>query len=263
MTEIADIVKNVPDLEVETFVHGAMCMSISGRCVISNYLAHQDANQGACVHPCRWKYHLMEETRPGEYFPVFEDEQGTYLFNSKDLCMIEHIPALVQAGITSFKIEGRMKTPLYVAMVTKVYRQAIDDYFEDPARYAANHAHYLDLLSQVSHRGYGTGFYFGAPDESAQSYETNEYEKQATFVAKVIEIREDGKLVVQERNKFSVGDTLRILLPKEIVEYHAEEIVNGNGERVESASHAEEIVTIPAPNHPVPVGAIMLKGDAR
>ena len=154
-------------------------------------MAARDANLGACVHPCRWKYRLVEETRPGEYYPIAEGEEGTYIMNSKDLCMIEHIPELIEAGIHSFKIEGRMKTPLYVAMVTKAYREAIDDYMKDPALYQEKKPYYLNLLSQVSHRGYSTGFYFGHPDEKSQVYPSSEYMKQMNFVAKVLERREE------------------------------------------------------------------------
>lgn len=247
------------DLDLEVFVHGAMCISISGRCLLSNYMAARDANLGACVHPCRWKYRLVEETRPGEYYPIAEGEEGTYIMNSKDLCMIEHIPELIEAGIHSFKIEGRMKTPLYVAMVTKAYREAIDDYMKDPALYQEKKPYYLNLLSQVSHRGYSTGFYFGHPDEKSQVYPSSEYMKQMNFVAKVLERREE-ELVIEQRNKFSVGDTLYFLMPQgEPLPYRVEEIRQEDGTARESANHAREILRIPAPQAEVLPGCIVMR----
>ncbi len=251
--------KGDPDLEIETFVHGAMCISISGRCLLSNYMAAKDANLGACVHPCRWKYRLVEETRPGEYYPVTEGEEGTYIFNSKDLCMIEHIPELIGAGISSFKIEGRMKTPLYVAMVTKAYREAIDDYCQDPELYESKKPYYLELLSQVSHRGYNTGFYFGHPDQNSQVYDSSEYIKQMNFAAKVIGSK-DGNLLVEQRNKFSVGDSLYVLLPEGAPRlYPVQEIRSMDGELRESAPHAQEQLQLMAPDYRIPEGTILMK----
>lgn len=251
--------KGDPDLEIETFVHGAMCISISGRCLLSNYMAAKDANLGACVHPCRWKYRLVEETRPGEYYPVTEGEEGTYIFNSKDLCMIEHIPELIGAGISSFKIEGRMKTPLYVAMVTKAYREAIDDYCQDPELYESKKPYYLELLSQVSHRGYNTGFYFGHPDQNSQVYDSSEYIKQMNFTAKVIGSK-DGNLLVEQRNKFSVGDSLYVLLPEGAPRlYPVQEIRSMDGELRESAPHAQEQLQLMAPDYRIPEGTILMK----
>ena len=251
--------KGDPDLEIETFVHGAMCISISGRCLLSNYMAAKDANLGACVHPCRWRYRLVEETRPGEYYPVTEGEEGTYIFNSKDLCMIEHIPELIEAGISSFKIEGRMKTPLYVAMVTKAYREAIDDYCRDPELYESKKSYYLELLSQVSHRGYNTGFYFGHPDQNSQVYDSSEYIKQMNFAAKVIGSK-DGNLLVEQRNKFSVGDSLYVLLPEGAPRlYPVQEIRSMDGELRESAPHAQEQLLLTAPDYRIPEGTILMK----
>ena len=251
--------KGDPDLEIETFVHGAMCISISGRCLLSNYMAAKDANLGACVHPCRWRYRLVEETRPGEYYPVTEGEEGTYIFNSKDLCMIEHIPELIEAGISSFKIEGRMKTPLYVAMVTKAYREAIDDYCRDPELYESKKPYYLELLSQVSHRGYNTGFYFGHPDQNSQVYDSSEYIKQMNFAAKVIGSK-DGNLLVEQRNKFSVGDSLYVLLPEGAPRlYPVQEIRSMDGELRESAPHAQEQLLLTAPDYRIPEGTILMK----
>ena len=251
--------KGDPDLEIETFVHGAMCISISGRCLLSNYMAAKDANLGACVHPCRWRYRLVEETRPGEYYPVTEGEEGTYIFNSKDLCMIEHIPELIEAGISSFKIEGRMKTPLYVAMVTKAYREAIDDYCRDPELYESKKPYYLELLSQVSHRGYNTGFYFGHPDQNSQVYDSSEYIKQMNFAAKVIGSK-DGNLLVEQRNKFSVGDSLYVLLPEGAPRlYPVQEIRSMDGELRESAPHAQEQLLLTATDYRIPEGTILMK----
>ena len=246
-----------PELDLEAFVHGAMCMSISGRCVLSNYMAGRDANQGACVHPCRWKYALMEESRPGEYMPVFEDENGTYIFNSKDLCMIEYIPELVQAGVMSFKIEGRMKTPLYVAMVTKAYREAIDDWYHDPDRYEEKLPYYKELLRMVSHRDYSTGFYLGKPDTDSQIYDHAQYIQNAVFVGKVLQPGEPA--LVEQRNKFSVGDMLYLLRPESsLAGFKVGMIRNEQGELVESAPHAREKVYIDLPDEAAE-GMILLK----
>ncbi|MCR5005721.1 MAG: U32 family peptidase [Clostridiales bacterium] len=246
-----------PDLDLEAFVHGAMCMSISGRCVLSNYMAGRDANQGACVHPCRWKYVLMEESRPGEYMPVYEDENGSYIFNSKDLCMIEYIPEMVQAGIMSFKIEGRMKTPLYVAMVAKAYREAIDDWYYDPERYQEKLPYYRELLRLVSHRDYSTGFYLGKPDAESQIYDQAQYIQNATFVGKVLETGTPA--LVEQRNKFSVGDTLFLLMPEgPLKPVKVESITNEQGEAQESAPHARQKVHIALPEAAAS-GMILLK----
>lgn len=172
-------------MEIESFVHGAMCISYSGRCLISNFLTGRDANQGACTHPCRWRYHLVEETRPGEYMPVFEDERGTYLYNSKDLCMIDHIPDLVDAGIDSFKVEGRMKTALYAATVARAYRMAIDDYFEDPEKYYRKLSWYKEEVNKCTTRDFCTGFYFGKPDENSQIYGSNTYNQDYTYLGTI------------------------------------------------------------------------------
>ncbi len=214
MDEITEIRRNIPDdMEIETFVHGAMCISYSGRCLLSNYMTGRDANLGACTHPCRWKYFLMEENRPGEYFPVFENDRGTYIFNSKDLCMIEHIPELVAAGIDSFKVEGRMKTALYVAVVARTYRMAIDDFFMSPETYYNNLSRYREEISRCTFRSYTTGFFFQKPGSDAQVYEENVYYKNAIYLGIVEEITSDGKAVILQRNKFCVGDTIEIMRP--------------------------------------------------
>ncbi len=182
LKEIKEMRSKIPDdMEIETFVHGAMCISYSGRCLLSNYLSGRDANKGACSHPCRWKYYLMEETRPGEYMPVEENERGTYIFNSKDLCMLNHIPELIDAGISSLKIEGRMKTPYYVGTVVKAYRQAIDDYFKDPEYYKSRIDYYMSEITKASHRDFTTGFYFGKPGHDDQVYTNNDYFKDPEY----------------------------------------------------------------------------------
>ncbi len=214
LEEIRQIRDNIPDdLEIETFVHGAMCISYSGRCLLSSFLTGRDANQGACTHPCRWKYALMEETRPGEYFPVFENERGTYIFNSKDLCMIEHIPELIEAGIDSFKIEGRMKTALYVAAVTRTYRKAIDDYMESPEKYSANMEWYKEEISKCTYRLFTTGFFFGKPDQNTQIYDSNTYIKEYTYLGLIGEQNEAGDYGFEQRNKFCVGDVIEVMKP--------------------------------------------------
>lgn len=212
--EIKEIRQNIPDeLEIETFVHGAMCISYSGRCLLSSFMAGRDANKGACTHPCRWKYAVVEESRPGQYMPVEENERGTYIFNSKDLCMIDHIPELVDAGIDSFKIEGRMKTALYVATVARTYRMAIDDYFEDPAKYQANIPKYKTLISQCTYRQYTTGFFFGKPDENTQIYDNNVYERDYVYLGIVGENPKPNVYVIEQKNKFSVGETIEVMKP--------------------------------------------------
>lgn len=212
--EIADIRANTPDsLEIEAFVHGAMCISYSGRCLLSNYLTGRDANKGACAQPCRWNYALMEEKRPGEYIHVEEDERGSFFFNSKDLCMIGHIPELVQSGITSFKIEGRVKSEYYVATVVKAYREELDRYEKDPEGYRFDPESFNEVL-KVSHRPYTTGFYFGKTDENAQVYETSSYIRDYDIVGLVTSYDETtGIATVEQRNKFSVGDTVEIIQP--------------------------------------------------
>lgn len=242
LAEIGEIRKNIPeDLEIEAFVHGAMCISYSGRCLLSNYFTGRDANRGACTHPCRWKYAVMEETRPGEYLPVYENERGTYIFNSKDLCMIEHIPDLLEAGIDSFKIEGRMKTALYVATVARTYRKAIDDYRKDPALYFRNMDWYLDQISNCTYRRFTTGFFYGKPDQEAQIYDSNTYEKEYTYLGTVEEITPDGFCRIEQKNKFSLGEKIEIMKPDgQNVEVLVEEIRDEDGNCMESAPHPRQ-----------------------
>ena len=212
LKELKEIRAKIPeDMEIESFVHGAMCISYSGRCLLSGYMTGRSANLGACTHPCRWNYSVMEEKRPGEYFPVEEDERGTYIFNSKDLCMIEHIPELIEAGIDSFKVEGRMKTQLYVAAAARAYRNAIDDYFTDPALYQKRLPLYKEEIGKCTYREFTTGFYFGKPNEDAQIYDSNTYVRNYTFLGSVSEVLPDGRIRIEQKNKFSTGDTIEIL----------------------------------------------------
>lgn len=228
--------KTPPDLEIETFVHGAMCMSFSGRCTLSQYLTHRDANRGECAQPCRWGYYLMEEKREGEYFKVFEDEKGTYILNAKDLCMIEYIDKLTKAGITSFKIEGRAKSAYYVAVVTNAYRTAVDLYLENKDNFKTPDW-LLDEVLKVSHRKYSTGFYFGPPKEG-QYYETSGYIRTCDIIG-VVEECKDGRVYCTQRNKFFDGDEVEILEPKskpKIVKI--EDLKDENGENIETANHS-------------------------
>ena len=238
LEEIREIRANIPDdLEIETFVHGAMCISYSGRCLLSNFMVGRDANRGACTHPCRWKYSIVEETRPGEVMPVFENERGTYIFNSKDLCMIEHIPELLESGIDSLKIEGRMKTALYVATVARTYRKAIDDYQKDPKLYEENMPWYLEQISNCTYRQFTTGFFFGKPDETTQIYDSNTYVKEYTYLG-IIGEEKEGTYRIEQRNKFSVGETIEVMKPNgENVEVTVKRILTEDGEEQESAPH--------------------------
>lgn len=246
LEEIREIRRNIPeDMEIESFIHGAMCISYSGRCLLSNFLTGRDANQGACTHPCRWKYALMEETRPGEYMPVFENERGTYIFNSRDLCMIEHIPELMEAGIDSFKIEGRMKTALYVATVARTYRKAIDDYNRDPAVYQANLDWYRSEIGKCTYREFTTGFYFGKPDSEAQIYDNNTYVKNYTYLGTVEAVRQDGCCRIGQKNKFSVGETIEVMKPDgRNVEAVVRGITDEEGNAQESAPHSRQILYV-------------------
>ena len=246
ISEIKDIRNHIPDdLEIETFVHGAMCISYSGRCLLSSFMAGRDANKGACTHPCRWKYAVVEESRPGQYMPVEENERGTYIFNSKDLCMIDHIPELVDAGIDSFKIEGRMKTALYVATVARTYRMAIDDYFENPKKYEENIPKYKTLISQCTYRQYTTGFFFGKPDETTQIYDCNVYERDYVYLGISGEPLEDGSFVIEQKNKFCVGDKIEIMKADgRDIEANVISITDQEGVAMESCPHPKQIITI-------------------
>lgn len=244
--EIKEIRNNIPDdLEIETFVHGAMCISYSGRCLLSSFMAKRDANRGACTHPCRWKYAVMEESRPGQYMPIEENERGTYIFNSKDLCMIDHIPELVDAGIDSLKIEGRMKTALYVATVARTYRMAIDDYFESPEKYTENIPKYKKLISQCTYRQYTTGFFFGKPDETTQIYDCNVYERDYVYLGIAGEAEENGTFVIEQKNKFCVGDKIEIMKADgSDIEANVISISDMEGNEMESCPHPKQIIRI-------------------
>lgn len=261
LREIAEIRKQIPDeMEIESFIHGAMCISYSGRCLLSSYFTGRDANKGACTHPCRWKYAVVEETRPGEYLPVYENERGTYIFNSKDLCMIEYIPEMVEAGIDSFKIEGRMKTALYVAAVARTYRKAIDDYFESEQKYRDNMEWYRAEIAKCTYRQFTTGFYFGRTDETTQIYDNNTYINESVYLGIVEEVRfaselpflenktegaVDGSLLarISQRNKFSLGDGIEIMKPSgENIPVVVKEIYTEEGDPVESAPHPKQVL---------------------
>lgn len=245
LKEIREIREKIPEeMEIESFIHGAMCISYSGRCLLSNYFTGRDANQGACTHPCRWKYAVVEEKRPGEYLPVYENERGTYIFNSKDLCMIGHIPEMIDAGIDSFKIEGRMKTALYVATVARTYRKAIDDYLENPDKYEANMPWYLDQISNCTYRQFTTGFYFGKPDEEAQIYDNNTYIREYTYLG-IIGGERDGLYRIEQRNKFSVGETIEIMKPNgENIQVTVQKILDEEGQEMESAPHSKQVLYV-------------------
>ena len=244
--EIKEIRANIPDdLEIETFIHGAMCISYSGRCLLSNYFTGRDANQGACTHPCRWKYAVVEEKRPGEYLPVYENERGTYIFNSKDLCMIEHIPELMESGIDSFKIEGRMKTALYVATVARTYRRAIDDYKQSPELYREHMAWYQEQISNCTYRQFTTGFFFGKPSDEAQIYDNNTYVKEYTYLGIVGEQNEEGLYRIEQRNKFSVGESIEVMKPDGAnITVTVQRIVDEEGNDMESAPHPKQVLYI-------------------
>lgn len=213
LKEIKEIREHIPsDMEIESFIHGAMCISYSGRCLLSHYFTGRDANQGACTHPCRWKYAVVEATRPGEYLPVEETDRGTYIFNSKDLCMIEHIPDMVDAGIDSFKIEGRMKTALYVATVARTYRKAIDDLFEGVDTYQNNMAYYQEEIAKCTYRQFTTGFYYGKTDETSQIYDNNTYIREYTYIGTVEPTETTGLYTWEQKNKFTVGEELEAML---------------------------------------------------
>lgn len=243
LREIREIRENIPeDMDIETFIHGAMCISYSGRCLLSNYFTGRDANKGACTHPCRWKYSVVEEKRPGEYFPVYENERGTYIFNSKDLCMIEHIPDLVEAGIDSYKIEGRMKTALYVATVARTYRKALDDYLESLEKYKANMPWYLEQIRSCTYRQFTTGFFYGKPSEETQIYDNNTYEKGYTYLGIVGPRNEEGMYRIEQRNKFCVGEVIEVMKPNgDNIEVTVRRMTDEKGQEMESCPHPQQV----------------------
>jgi len=263
LEEIGEIRKHIPeDMEIESFIHGAMCISYSGRCLLSNYFTGRDANQGACTHPCRWKYAVVEEKRPGEYLPVEEDDRGTYIFNSKDLCMIEYIPEMMEAGIDSFKIEGRMKTALYVATVARTYRKAIDDYKTSPELYQSNMDYYREEISKCTYRQFTTGFYFGKTTEESQIYDSNTYIREYTYLGMVEQTDTQGRIVLEQRNKFAVGETIEAMLfdgrNQELV---VQEIRDDEGNIMESAPHPKQRLHVDL-GVQLPIGCILRRKEA-
>lgn len=246
LEEIKDIRRHIPDeLEIESFIHGAMCISYSGRCLLSNYFTGRDANQGACTHPCRWKYAVVEESRPGEYLPVEENERGTYIFNSKDLCMIEHIPELFEAGIDSFKIEGRMKTALYVAAVARTYRQAIDDYMTDLLLYQSRIPYYKEEIAKCTYRQFTTGFFFGKPTHETQIYDSNTYIREYTYLGLIEGFNEGGLYGLEQKNKFSVAETIEVMKPNgENIPVQVKRITDSEGHEMESCPHPKQQIYV-------------------
>lgn len=261
--EISEISQNVPqELELEMFVHGSMCISYSGRCLLSNYMADRDSNRGLCAHPCRWKYHLVEEKRPGEYMPVFENERGTYIFNSKDLCLIEHIPEIIDSGVTSLKIEGRMKSSYYVATVVKAYREALDAYAVDPQNYRYDKA-WLEEMSKASHREYTTGFYSGKPTGKEQIYESGSYIREYDFVGLIASYdAASGIATIEQRNRFARGEELEVVAPRGT--YHIQKVhsmKNADGESIDVAPHPQMTVYMPTDRPVEPYTMLRRKGS--
>lgn len=268
LNEIKEIREHIPDdFEIESFIHGAMCISYSGRCLLSNYFTGRDANHGACTHPCRWKYTVMEknedipsfekeyyveeEKRPGEFLPVYENERGTYIFNSKDLCMIEYIPEVLDAGIDSLKIEGRMKTALYVATVARTYRKAIDDYLESEEKYRANMSWYREQISRCTYRQFTTGFFFGKTSHETQIYDSNTYVSEYVYLGIVDHIDERGLAQFEQRNKFCVGDTIEIMKPDgRDIPVLVEAMYDEEGHPVESCPHSKQKIYVKLSEQP-------------
>lgn len=258
--EIKELHSKMPEgMEIEAFVQGAMCISYSGRCLLSNFMIERDANRGQCAHPCRWKYSLVEEQRPDEYFPVEEDERGTYILNSRDLCMIDHIPELINSGIVSAKIEGRMKSVFYVATIVSAYRKAIDAYYADPENYVFKEE-WLNELKKVSHRQFTTGFYFNKPTNKDQDYQTSAYTREYTFTGLVKDYNpETGIALVEQRNKMSIGEEIEIFGPNDDFFTQTLQIMmDENGEPVESAPHPQQLLQIKV-NQPVASGFMLRK----
>ena len=261
LLEIREIRENIPeDMEIETFIHGAMCISYSGRCLLSNYFTGRDANQGACTHPCRWKYAVMEESRPGEYLPVYENERGTFIFNSKDLFLIEHLPDLLEAGADSLKIECRMKTALYVATVARTYRKAIDDYLRDPALYREHLPWYREQITGCTYRRFTTGFFYGKPSEQDQIYDSNTYAQDYVYLGIAGERDGQGRTVMEQKNKFSAGESVEIMKPDGgNISVKVLEICDGEGNFQESAPHPKQELHVRFSEDPEPWDIIRKK----
>ncbi len=264
LEEIREIRRHIPEeMEIESFIHGAMCISYSGRCLLSNYFVGRDANQGSCTHPCRWKYAVMEESRPGEYMPVEENARGTFIFSSRDLCMIEHIPELMESGIDSFKIEGRMKTALYVVAVARTYRKAIDDYLESEALYQKNLPWYKEEIGKCTCREFSTGFYFGKPSENGQIYQSSTYIKNYTYLGTVEAVDEQGRCRIEQKNKFTVGETIEVMKPDgRNLEVKVKGIWDEEGKSQESAPHARQILWVELEAEPEPYDLLRRKEES-
>lgn len=246
LAQIKQIHEKVSQVELEAFVHGAMCISYSGRCLLSNFLTSRSANHGDCAQPCRWKYNLVEETRPGEFFPIYENENGSFIMNSKDLCMVNHLDELIKCGVTSFKIEGRMKSIYYVAGCTKIYREAIDDYFAQSSLYYSKKDYYLEQLNKISHRHYSTGFYFGKSQN--EIYESASYIKSYEFLGIVKDFDLANSIAtIEQRNKIQVGDEIEILSPKKNFSMKIENLWDSDGVQINSAPHAQQIIKLKSP----------------
>jgi len=259
MEDIAEIRAKTPkDLEIECFVHGAMCVSFSGRCLLSNYLTGRDSNRGDCSQPCRWKYHLVEEKRPGEYYEISDDKDGTYIMNARDMCMIEHVPELINSGVTSFKLEGRAKSAYYTAVVTNAYRAAIDGYKNNPSPDYKPEKWIVDEMVKISYRDYCTGFYFGHPSENAQIYYDGVYKREWDLIANVLS--SDGERVtIEQRNKFFDGDELEVLTPNQKpYTIKVEDLIDDKGIKIEYAQHPMMIVSFACKNN-IPAGSILRK----
>lgn len=266
LKEIKEISDNIPnELEIEAFIHGAMCISYSGRCLLSNYLSGRDANRGECSHPCRWQYYLVEKTRENEYMPITEDNNGTYIFNSKDLCMINHIPELINAGIVSLKIEGRIKTAFYVGTVVKAYRQAIDDYLNDPKLYdqRKNSNYYINEVSKASYRGYTTGFYYGKPTDQDQIYTTSSYIRTYDFVGMILDYDVNtGLATLEQRNKFIIGDEVEFLRSNgSVFTQTIDEMYNENNEPITEAPHPQQVIKLKVASELSPMDMMRKKAD--
>ncbi len=246
VTEIRN--KTDKDLELEMFVHGAMCISYSGRCLLSNYMTGRDSNKGDCAQSCRWNYYLMEEKRPGEYMRITESENGSFIFNSKDMCLIEYIPEIVNSGVTSLKIEGRVKSEYYVATVVKAYRKELDKFMENPGSYKLS-PNAIEELCKVSHRYYSKGFWHNDCETNGQIYETSSYIRDYDIIGTVTSCDENGNAVILQRNKFSVGEAIEILQPEDdFISFEIAEMKNAKGEAIESAPHAQMEVRMKLPS---------------
>ncbi len=261
LEELKEIKAYIPeDMEIEAFVHGAMCISYSGRCLLSHYFTGRDANQGACTHPCRWKYAVMEEQRPGEYLPVEEDERGTYIFNSKDLCMVDHLPDLIDAGVDSLKIEGRMKTALYVATVASTYRRALDDLAEDVEKYRASIPDYQTSIAKCTYRQFTTGFYYGKTDENSQIYDVNTYQQDAVYLG-MVEESKDGWVRITQKNKFLVGEQIEAMgFDGTVTELKVLGIRDEAGTEMESAPHPKQLLWVQIGRN-LPEGCILRRSN--